>query len=310
MNPTAHSLLQPVMNYTSPSLSHILPVTTNLKRPVGATCGLPCDDRCVQEGITFRCECNPGRVLQSDGISCRGNEYKHRGLSQYNSRLCRTEWQCMSTTIVDLLHVLALSASTTHTRLQNICTYTHTSHMHTHPSGILLNAGAPCRNSYNTTHNQFNYSPTHPLNYSPTHPLNYSPTNPLNYSATNSLNYSPINPLNHSATNPLNYSPTNPLNYSATNSLNHSPTHPLNHSPTHPLNHSATNPLNYPATNNPPNHSTSHNSPIYSTPNNLPNCCTTDRPAVYYLSDCCTTNHPAPHNPFNHFTTNHSTPYN
>jgi len=41
-------------------------------RPADATCGLPCDDLCVQEGITFRCECNPGRVLQSDGISCRG----------------------------------------------------------------------------------------------------------------------------------------------------------------------------------------------------------------------------------------------
>ena len=147
---TAHWLLQPDMNYTSPSLfflplpppppssssslSHILPVPTNPNKPVGATCGLPCDDRCVQEGITFRCECNPGRVLQSDGISCRGNEYKHRGLSQYNSRLCRTEWQCMSTTIVDLLHVLAPSTNTTHTHIY-ICIHTHIhlthAHMHT-----------------------------------------------------------------------------------------------------------------------------------------------------------------------------------
>ena len=70
------SLLLPPPPASSSSLSHILPVPTNPNKPVGATCGLPCDDRCVQEGITFHCECNPGRVLQSDGISCRGNSHK------------------------------------------------------------------------------------------------------------------------------------------------------------------------------------------------------------------------------------------
>ena len=75
--------------------------------------------------------------------------------------------------------------------------YTHT----LNSSGILLNVGKPCRNSYNTTHNQFNYSPTIPLNHSATYPLNHPATN---HSATN--------PLNHPATN---YSATNPLNHSA-----------------------------------------------------------------------------------------------
>lgn len=40
------------------------------KRPEAATCGLPCEDHCVQEGDTFHCECSGDRQLQSDGISC------------------------------------------------------------------------------------------------------------------------------------------------------------------------------------------------------------------------------------------------
>ena len=52
-------------------------------RPADATCGLPCDDLCVQEGLTFRCECNPGRELQSDGISCRGMQEQVYSYSGY-----------------------------------------------------------------------------------------------------------------------------------------------------------------------------------------------------------------------------------
>ena len=58
-------------------------------RPTDATCGLPCDDLCVQEGITFRCECNPGRELQSDGISCRGMQEQvnsYHGIVQAHSQ--------------------------------------------------------------------------------------------------------------------------------------------------------------------------------------------------------------------------------
>ena len=45
-------------------------------------CGLPCDDICVREGDSFRCDCSEvGKFLQSDGISCRS---KRNGMAVVN----------------------------------------------------------------------------------------------------------------------------------------------------------------------------------------------------------------------------------
>ena len=58
-------------NFCFFSCSHS-PLAFDDPRSSKGDCGLPCEDVCVREGDSFRCDCSEvGKFLQSDGISCR-----------------------------------------------------------------------------------------------------------------------------------------------------------------------------------------------------------------------------------------------
>ena len=68
-------------NFCFFSCSHS-PLAFDDPRSSKGDCGLPCEDVCVREGDSFRCDCSEvGKFLQSDGISCR-SKYTVNGSNQ------------------------------------------------------------------------------------------------------------------------------------------------------------------------------------------------------------------------------------